>query len=222
MNLRYYRDSVRRHGLGPTLHHAVYRAANHFTEVAVWNAMVITLDTLDESSLRSSDRVRGRMVEADAMRPYVADPENLLTDAFIDEATARGDHCYVLFDGDHLANYGWYSTRPTRLTEVRGAPVLHFDPSYAYMYNTFTRPEYRGRRLNAVGIAAALEEWTRAGHSGLVAYIVSSNYASLKSCERMGFQTFGHLIILTVGAHQVWRVTPGCKKHGFRVEVAAS
>jgi hypothetical protein len=222
MNLRYYRDSVLRHGLGPTLHHAVYRAANHLTEVAVWDAMVITLDMLDKSFLQRSDRVHGRMLEARAMRPYVADPENLLTDAFIDEATTRGDQCYVLFDGDNIANYGWYSTRPIHLTEVRGAPLLHFDPSYAYMYNTFTRPEYRGRRLNAAGIATALEEWTRAGLSGLVAYVVSSNYASLKSCERMGFQTFGHLIILTVGAHQVWRVTPGCKKYGFRVEAAAS
>src|SRR5262249_45750780 len=151
---------------------------------------------------------------------YMGDPENLLTDRFIDEAAARGDRCYALFDGDTVANYGWYSTRPARLTEIRGAPVLHFDPSYAYMYNTFTRPESRGRRLTAVGIAAALEEQTRAGLSGLVAYVVSSNFASLKSCERMGFQTFGHLIILTVGAHQVWRGTPGCKKYGFRVEAA--
>jgi hypothetical protein len=222
MNLRYYRDSVLRHGLGPTLYHAAYRAANHLTEVAVWNTLVITLDMLDKKCLRRSDRVRGRLVEAAAMRPYVGDPENLLTDRFIDEAIARGDQCYALFDGAMIANYGWYSTRPTRLSEVRGAPVLHFDPSYAYMYNTFTRPEYRGRRLNALGIAAALEEWTRVGLSGLVAYVVSSNFASLKSCERMGFETFGHLIILTVGAHQVWRVTPGCKKYAFRVEAGAS
>lgn len=222
MNLRYYRDSVLRHGLGPTLCHAAYRAANHLTEVAVWDALVITPDMLDERSLPRSDRVRGRMVEAAEMRPYVRDPENRLTDRFIDEAAARGDRCYVLFDGDTIANYGWYSSRPMRLTEVRAAPLLHFDPSYAYMYHTFTRPEHRGRRLNAVGIAAALEECSRAGLSGLLAYVVSSNFASLKSCERLGFQTFGHLIILTVGVHQVWRVTPGCKKYGFRVEAAAS
>src|SRR5579871_266099 len=136
MNLRYYRDSVVRYGLGSTLHHAAYRAANRLTEVAVWDAVVNTPDMLDESSLPRSDRVRGRMVEAAAMRPYVADPGNLLTDAFIDEATARGDLCYVLLDGDSVASYGWYSTRPMPLTEVRGAPTLHFDPSYAYMYNT--------------------------------------------------------------------------------------
>jgi hypothetical protein len=222
MNLQYWRDSVLYHGLGPTLYHAAYRAANHLTGVAAWNALVITPDMIDKKLLPRSDRVHGRMVESTAMRPYVADAENLLTDRFVDEASARGDQCYVLFDGDTLASYGWYSTRPTRLTEIAGAPVLHFDPSYAYMYNTFTRPEYRGRRLHGVGMAAALEECTRAGLSGLVAYVVSSNFASLKSCQRLGFQTFGHLIMLEVGAHQVWRVTPGCKKYGFRVEAAAS
>jgi len=222
MNLRYYRDSVQRHGLGATIHHAVYRAANHLVEVAVWDAIAITRATLDESFLRREGGIRGRMIEAAAMRPYVADPENQLTDAFIDEATARGDRCYVLFDGDDIVNYGWYSTRPMRLTEVRGAPVLHYDPSYAYMYHTFTRPEHRGRRLNNLCIAAALDDWTRAGFSGLVAYIVSSNHASLKSCTRMGFQTFGHVIVLTLGAHQRWSVTPGCEKYGLRIEAATT
>jgi hypothetical protein len=222
MDLRYYRDSVQRHGLGATIHHAVYRAASHLAEVAVWDAIVITRDMLEEGFLQRGDRVRGRMVEAAAMRPYVADAENQLTDAFIDEATARGDRCYVLFDGDDIASYGWYSTGPVRLTEVRGAPVLHYDPSYAYMYHTFTRPEHRGRRLNNRCIAAALDDWTRAGFSGLVAYIVSSNHASLKSCKRMGFQIFGHVLLLTVGVHQLWSVTPGCKKYGFRVEASAT
>lgn len=222
MNLQYYRDSIQRHGLGPTLHHAVYRAANYVTQVAAWDTMVLTPDVLDESLLRHEGRVHGRMVEAAAMRPYVADPANLLTDAFIDEAIARRDQCYVLFEGDELANYGWYSTHPVRLTEIRGEPTLHFDPSYAYMYHTFTRPEHRGRRLNAVGIAAALEGWVDAGFSGLLGYVVSSNYASLKSLARLGFQTFGHLILFTVGEHQVWRLTPGCKKYGFRVEAAAT
>jgi hypothetical protein len=222
MNVQFYRDSVQRHGLGATIHHAVYRAANHLADVAVWDAIAITRDMLDERFLQHEGSIHGRMVEASAMRPYVADPVNQLADAFVDEAAARGDRCYVVFDGDHLASYGWYSTRPMRLTEVRGAPVLHYDPRYAYMYHTFTRPEQRGRRLNNRCIAAALDDWTRAGFSGLLAYVVSSNHASLKSCKRMGFQTFGHVIVLTVGAHQRWSVTPGCKKYGFRVEAAAS
>jgi hypothetical protein len=222
MNLEYYRDSVARHGLPATLYHAAYRAVNHVTDVAVWNALAITPHTLDQSFLAGRDRAAGRMLEAAAMRPYVMDRENLLTDRFIDDASARGDKCYALFDGDDLMSYGWYTTLPMRLTEVPGAPVLHFDPACAYNYNGYTRPEHRGRRLHAIGMAAALEELTEAGLSVLLAYVVSSNFASLKSCHRMGFETFGHLIMFQIGSRQVWHATAGCKKYDFHVEAAGS
>lgn len=222
MDLQFYRDSIRHHGLGPTLYHAAYRAVNHVTDVVVWDALVITLDMVDERFLADPRRAQGRFLSAEAMRSYVDNPENLLTDAFIDEAGARGDRCYALFEGETLTSYGWYSTRPTRLTEVTGEPTLHFDPSYVYMYHGFTHPEHRGQRLHAVGMAAALEECTREGLRGIVAYVVSSNVSSLKSCYRMGYQCFGHIVMVDVGGRQVWRSTPGCRKYGFHVEAAAS
>jgi hypothetical protein len=222
MNLQYYRDSVNHHGVGATLYHVAYRAANHVTDVVVWNALTIDMEKVDRSFLDDPRRSGGRMVDAASMRPYAADPENKLTEAFLDEAAERGDRCYALFEGGALATYGWYSTRPTRLTEVPDEPVLHFDPSYAYMYNGFTHPAHRGKRLHAVGMAGALGELTREGLSGLVAYVVSSNFSSLKSCHRMGYECFGHVVMLKLGARGVWLSTPGCKKYDFRVEAAAS
>jgi hypothetical protein len=223
MNLDDYRQSVNQHGLGATLYRAAYRAANHVTEVAVWNALVLDEDHVDKSFLPSGDRPPGRMVEAAAMRSYVEDPANVLTHRFIDEAMARGDRCYAICDEDDaLLSYGWYSTRPTRLSEIADEPTLYFDPKYAYMYHGYTRPEHRGRRLHAIGMAAALVECRRTGLHGLVTYVVSSNFSSLKSCYRMGYQTFGHLIMLKVGARHVWHASPGCKKYGFRVEETAS
>jgi hypothetical protein len=71
-------------------------------------------------------------------------------------------------------------------------------------------------------MAAALEECTRAGLKGLVSYVVSSNFSSLKSCYRMGHECFGHLCMLKVGTRHLWRATPGCKKYGFHVEETAS
>jgi hypothetical protein len=222
MNTEFYRESINHHGLGLTLFHAAYRAANHVTEVAVWDALMI-----DMSMVRAEFRIDerhppGRMLEAEEMRRYVADPANLLSDAFIDDAARKGDRCYVLCEGDALMSYGWYSTWPTRLTEMPGHAVLHFDPAYAYMYNGFTRPEYRGRRLHAIGMAAALAECTKDGLKGLLSYVVSSNFASLKSCERMGYETFGHLVMVKVGARYVWHESAGCAKYAFYVETRES
>ena len=222
MDVQYYRNSINQHGLGATLYHAAYRAANQVTQVAVWNALVLTLDMVDDRFLSDPRRAYGRMIDAAGMRRFAADPGNVLTERFIDEAVERGDRCYALFDGDLLASYGWYATRPTRLREIDSAPVLHFDPAYAYMYHGFTHPSYRGQRLHAIGMASAVEELTREGRKGLVSYVDSSNFASLKSCYRMGFEAFGHVVMLKVGGRDLWRSTPGCKKYDFRVEAAAS
>lgn len=118
-----------------------------------------------------------------------------------------------------LTSYGWYSTRPT---EAGPGLVLHFDPAYAYMYKGFTLPRFRGHRLHAIGMASALEAYTREGSKGLVSYVESSNFASLRSCVRMGYQTFGHVVFVKTKNGCVSRVMGRCKEYGFHVEVAAS
>jgi hypothetical protein len=218
MDIRFYRDAIHQHGALATLYHAAFRAVNRVTEVAVLNALVVTPDGIDTSSLPDPGRWSVRVLEAAAMRAHAGDPENALTPDFIREAGEKGDRCSALFDGDTLMSYGWYSTRPTRLMELAGSPVLHFDPSYVYMYHAYTRPSYRGRRLHAIGTAAALEAYASAGQRGLISYVDSSNLASLKSCYRIGFHGFGHLVLLRVGQRYLWRCTPGCKRHDLRVE----
>ncbi len=220
MNTAYYRQSVERYGVGPTLYHAAYRAANSVAKVAIWDAVVLTPGRLERSFLEDPRQADGRMLDAAAMRPYVADKENALTDAFLDGA--QFDRCHAFFDGDVLTSYGWYSTRPTPLTEIDGGLILHFDPSYAYMYNGFTRPKYRGLRLHALGMAAALMEYAKEGKKGLVSYVDSSNFASLKSCFRMGYERIGRIAILEVGGRHLTAVTRGCKPYGLYVETPSA
>jgi len=217
MNLAYLRDFAHHHGVGPALYQAAYRAANRVTRVAVWNALAITLDGVDKKFLSDPKRKEGRLLEAAAMRPY-ASKDNALTDAFIDEAITKKDRCYAFFDGDVLASYGWYSSHPTRLTELDSSLVLHFSPSFAYMYNGFTAPKYRGQRLHAIGMTAALEAYTQEGLKGLVSYVDSSNVASLRSCYRLGYESFGHVLVIKVGDRFLYRTTPGCRRYDFRLE----
>ena len=218
MDVQFYRDSIHQHGALATLYHAAFRAVNQVTEVAVLNALRITPAMVGEGFLSNARCGEALLLDAVAMRPYAADPANGLTSDFVDEAARKGDRCCALFDGDALVSYGWYSTRPTRLMEVVGSPVLHFNPSYVYMYHAFTRPSYRGQRLHAIGMAAALVAFVKDGHEGLISYVDSSNLASLKSFHRMGFREFGHMVLLNIGGHYHWRCTPGCKKHDLRVE----
>jgi hypothetical protein len=218
MDVQFYRDSIQQHGTLATLYHAAFRAVNQVTEVAVLDALRITPDMADASFLADPRCREAPLVDAGVMRPYAADAANGLTDDFIDEAARKGDRCCALFDGDALVSYGWYSRRPTRLMEVPGSPVLHFDPSYVYLYHAFTRPSHRGRRLHAIGMAAALVAFVKEGREGLISYVDSSNLASLKSFHRMGFRGFGHMVLLNVGTRYHWRATAGCKRHDLHVE----
>jgi ribosomal protein S18 acetylase RimI-like enzyme len=218
MNFSFYKDSIRRHGALPTLCHAAYRAANQVGRLAVWNAVAVAPDEVDKRYLVDAPaQRRGRMLEAAAMRRHIEHADNLLTDAFVDRAIVRGDRCYASFDGDRLTSYAWYTTRPAALTEIDGNLVLHFDPSYAYMYNAYTLPRYRGRGLNAFGMAAAVDALTEEGRRGVLAYVDSTNFAAASSCARVGYKAFGRVVVFKVGGRYVCRSSAGCGKYDFRV-----
>lgn len=229
MDIAFYREAVTQHGVGATLYHAAFRAANRVAQVAAWNAIVVTPDTLNHAFLGRtipSQRYQGRLLDAVEMRPYTtASPlgsDCELTQAFLDEAIEAGDRCYAFFEGDSLVNYSWYTGRPKRLTEISEAHELRFDPTWIYTYNGFTHASHRGNRLHALGMSAALEQLTKSGHRGFVSYVDSANLASLKSCARMGYAVFGHVALLKMGRGYVFASSPGCKKYGFRVAKVAS
>ena len=73
--------------------------------------------------------------------------------------------------------------------------TLHFSPEYVYMYKGFTHPNYRGQRLHAIGMNLALQEYLDRGYRGLVSYIESNNFSSLKSAYRVGYRDFGRVAV---------------------------
>ncbi len=223
MNLQFYRETIAHHGLAPTLYHAAYRAVHHVAELVVWNAMVITPDRVAQPFRRGARILpAGHLVEAADMEAYLADPAYGLTEDFLVAAAARGDRCYAIFDHEKLASYSWYSTKPVRLIELPDSPLLHFDRSYVYAHSAFTRPEFRGRRLHAVGTAAALDQCIEEGAKGLVTSVPASDLPALKSCKRLGFETFGRVFMGRIRGEHVYRLTPGCRAYAFQVEAPGS
>ncbi|HYI85673.1 MAG TPA: hypothetical protein VEX61_01125, partial [Burkholderiales bacterium] len=55
------------------------------------------------------------------------------------------------------------------------------------------------------------------GYRGIVSYVESTNFDSLKSCLRMGYGVFGSVYVVRVfGRYFAW-ASPGCDAFGFRV-----
>lgn len=181
--------------------------------VRVLRAMCVT--AVAPTFATAAADVSADFLDRETLRRMAADARYDLTPDFLDEALAKGDECYGVVDGTKPAAYGWYAHTPTKLSDDLR---LYFDPKYVYMYKGLTLEGYRGRRLHAIGMTAALAAYRARGYRGLVTYVDADNLNSLKSSHRMGYVDFGRVILMKLGKRHVILRTPGCAALGLRVE----
>jgi hypothetical protein len=154
-------------------------------------------------------------VDRERLLEWSRDPAYEIDAHFLAGALDKGDRCYGIWEGDTLASYGWYSNRPTAVNDDL---VLSFDPAYVYMYKGFTHPRYRGQRLHAIGMSLALRASLQQGFRGLLSYVESNNFASLKSCYRMGYRDVGWIgFIKALGSYSI-HASGGCRQYDLRLE----
>jgi hypothetical protein len=216
MNLTLIQNRIRRNlesfGFRDTMYDIALRAANHVTYVRILKAMKIGI--VNPGYLDTNPRYQCMFLSKEIVKRFASDKSYELTESFLEEAYAKGDQCFGILDGDVLASYGWYSNKPTDITDHL---TLHFSPEYIYMYKGFTHDNYRGQRLHAIGMNLALREYLNLGFKGLVSYVESNNYSSLKSCYRMGYKDFGAVAIVKAGQRHFIYASPGCQPYGFNV-----
>ena len=208
-------ETLQEHGPRAALRDLSSRALDRLVHLHTMKCMVVELADLRDPGLFEAPGFHGRWATPAALQTLVSDPAYDLDEAFLRDALARRDRCYVMFDGGRPASYGWYSTAPTAIDDDF---VVHFDPTYTYMYKGFTLPEYRGRRLHGVGMCQALRALADEGQRGLVSFVASNNFASLKSTARVGYRIFGDVYMLRAGSRRVSLATPGCTAYRFRAE----
>jgi hypothetical protein len=208
---------LRRQGLWNILHELSSRVLNSMVVFKILRGVYV--DRADPAYLTCQGLHKPMFLSAKALRDFARDPVTEMSGRFVEDALHSGDECYAICDGATLAAYGWYSTRPTPV----GSPdlLLHFAAGYVYMYKGFTDSRYRGQRLHAIGMTRALEHYLSKGFGGIVSYVESTNFDSLKSCFRMGYKVFGSVLLIRIFGRYFTFSTPGCKAFGFRVERAA-
>jgi hypothetical protein len=210
-------NEVAKHfGRRAALHELQHRIVNRLVPFQVLKGMTATADEIDRSLLDAGP-LKARFVTRDELLAAVCVPEiaEEMDVAFIDEAVKRGDECYGIFDGAQLVSLGWYSNQPTQLSDTL---TLCFDRSWMYMYKGYTLRSHRGKRLHGIGMSKALHAYVKRGARGLISYVRSTNFQSLRSTERMGYRIFGEIYIAeAIGRPLIW-ATPGCAAYDFRVE----
>jgi hypothetical protein len=216
MNLAHIRSSVDKYGFPATVHDIAYRAANKLTETLVLKGMTLTMATVDPTFLKEGAEYQWGFLDRETLiRALGQGAEKDMDAGFIERALAKGDRCYGALADGKIASYGWYSTLGT---EVTSDLTLEFDPEWAYMYKGYTLPEFRGKRLHGMGMARAMKAYSDEGKKGLISYVESANFASLKSCYRMGYVDIGTIFCVKVGGSYLIHATKGCEAYGFRLE----
>jgi len=212
MNLDDLRWDVRNAGIAGAGLDVIYRAINKVARFMALTMLSVTPDTVDRTFLSGNAEQVHRFLSPREVEALSRDPSNELPPDFVSQALGKGDRCYAILSGDLLASYGWYSRQETPITEEL---TLCFSPEWVYMYRGFTRPEYRGQRLHAIGMARAMMEYAREGCRGVVSYVEANNSSSLRSCYRMGYVKAGTILALKLGRRHLIHVGRGCEPFGF-------
>lgn len=211
------RDNVKHLGYAKAGARAGYKLVNRAVHLDVLRFMDLTMEGLDPRFVAPvlPGGYEGRFLsrgEASAL------PEQfgaVLTRAFVDTALAKGDAGFAIFDGATCAAFGWYSRRPTI---IRDDLEMRFDPSWVYMYHGYTRPEYRGDRLHALGIARALASYVEdPAVEGIISITERTNYRTYASALRLGFTFRGTICRVGVGRLSFIAQSRSCDAYGVRV-----
>ncbi len=203
-------------GRRAAFHELQQRLVNRLVPFQVLEGMTATIDRIDQSLLDAGD-LQTRFATREELLAAAAGAEvaEEMSVPFVHEAIARGDKCFGIFDGATLVSFGWYANQPTPISNHL---TLQFDRNWMYMYKGYTLRSHRGKRLHGIGMCRALEAYTKQRYRGLISYVRSTNFQSLRSTERMGYQIFGEVYIAGATARPLIWATPGCAAYKFRVE----
>ena len=83
------------------------------------------------------------------------------------------------------------------------------------MYKGYTAARHRGHRLHAIGMVRALQHYLTLGYEGLVSYVESNNFSSLRSVYRMGYFDFGTIQVVRLFGRYITRASAGCRDWDF-------
>jgi hypothetical protein len=202
---------IGRHGLAATLYYAALRALAQVAEFRILRGLWIERP---DPAFLECEYYAAEFLSHDRLRAYARVPAIDISEQFLSHALARGDECYGICDGQTLASYGWYAKGRTPISSELD---VVFGSGYVYMYKGFTDDNYRGQRLHAIGMTRALQHYLANGQRGIVSYVESTNFDSLKSCFRMGYEAFGTVYLVKLFGRWLSFSSPGCRRFGFAV-----
>jgi hypothetical protein len=212
MNLGDLRRDLKNAGLGGMCYDIGYRALNRAAPFMVLKMMRITLAEADPRFLELQPGHRAVFLDEPALRRYALDPAHELTQAFLDQALAKGDRCFAILDGPRklrLVFRGRNADHRGAGAALRPALDLHVQGLHAAGLSWPAPARHlhgqRAARIHAPGLR------------GIVGFVEANNYSSLKSGYRMGYADIGRVTALKALGRYWIHLDQGCRSFGLTV-----
>lgn len=191
----------RKFGCGAMLQHALNVLGGPLCGFEAYALVWLSLDRLKIPLDLPSD-TEFRFLTIPEIEAYADDPANEFVPSHLDRARQGNDLCFAGLVNGRLASYGWYALDGAFSVGDHGL-LMRGPANAAYMHSGFTHPDFRGRRLHGIGMGRALRTLSYRGIQALVSDVDWANHASLKSCDRLGYQRLGTLFSFGVGHHRI-------------------
>jgi hypothetical protein len=195
----------------------LYQGANRLLPIDLVRGFCLTpADAHVPLATRGDERCL-RLEPAEVMRE-TGTPDSGITAEDAAANLALGEDCFGVYVDGTLASHAWYSGRACAL---RSGIHVRFDPRYAYSRWAFTRPEYRGRGLHALGKRHALQHYAAQGRLGVLSTVKAVNFESLRSAVRQGSRPVGWMFAASTGGRHLLWASAGCRAYGMGLESVA-
>jgi GNAT superfamily N-acetyltransferase len=116
------------------------------------------------------------------------------------EARARlaaGEACALVRAHGAVVAYCWSTTAPAPVEEIRRHVVPAGDE--VYLYDAYTAPEWRGKRLFPAMLTLLLAAARARGRRRALIFALAANRASTRAIEHAGFQHFLAISRVSIG-----------------------
>jgi len=156
-----------------------------------------------------------RFLTADEVATFAEDPNYFIDPALVEGVRAGRELCFAALAGDRLAAFGCYALENVPPEQAAGA-AMSLPADTAYMSYGFTHPDFRGARLHGLVMGLALQQLSARGITKLVSIVAWTNWASLKSCDRLGYARVGNMITVGGRSRAVGIYPRAAKRLGVR------
>ena len=188
------RETKTQHGNWAAWQLVLDRVGRKLLNASVTNVVLLDVASVN-NKIQTPPGFEFRFLTPDEVCKFAADPGNELEGAFVERVAAGRDLCFAVLAGERLANYGWYALGSIE-AEHCGGLAMSFPPTMSYMYKGFTHADFRGQRLHGLAMGLALQELGQRGVDQLISTVDWTNWASLKSCYRLGYTDLGRIVSL--------------------------